>query len=57
MAHMTSAVSPYFGAFFEAAGLAHEGGHDLTPYPNVRSWLVRVAGQPGNVGIYARPRG
>ena len=29
----------------------------LTPYASVRSWLARVAAQPGNVGIYARPRG
>ena len=28
-----------------------------TPYASVRAWLVRVAAQPGNVGIYARPRG
>ena len=37
--------------------VAHEGGHDLTPYPSVRAWLGRVAAQPGHVGIYARPRG
>jgi glutathione S-transferase len=34
--------------------VAHEGGHDLAPYPNVRSWLDRVAAQPRYVGIYAR---
>jgi len=44
-------------ALYAYTHVAHEGGHDLTPYANVRSWLVRVAGQPGNVGIYARPRG
>ena len=43
-------------ALYAYTHVAHEGGHDLTPYPNVRSWLVRVARQPGNVGIYARPR-
>ena len=44
-------------ALFAYTHVAHEGGHDLTPYASVRSWLVRVAAQPGNVGIYARPRG
>jgi glutathione S-transferase len=44
-------------ALYAYTHVAPEGGHDLTPYPNVRSWLVRVAAQPGNVGIYARPRG
>ena len=36
--------------------VAHEGGHDLTPYENVRSWLGRVAAQPRHVPIYARPQ-
>jgi glutathione S-transferase len=44
-------------ALFAYTHVAHEGGHDLMPYASVRSWLVRVAAQPGNVGIYARPRG
>ncbi|HXS79396.1 MAG TPA: glutathione S-transferase family protein [Gammaproteobacteria bacterium] len=44
-------------ALYAYTHVAHEGGHDLTPYASVRSWLVRVAAQPGNVGIYARPRG
>ena len=44
-------------ALYAYTHVAHEGGHDLTPYANVRSWLARVAAQPGNVGIYARPRG
>jgi glutathione S-transferase len=44
-------------ALYAYTHVAHEGGHDLTPYANVRSWLVRVAAQPGNVSIYARPRG
>jgi len=43
-------------ALYAYTHVAHEGGHDLTPYANVRSWLVRVAAQPRNVGIYARPR-
>jgi glutathione S-transferase len=43
-------------ALFAYTHVAHEGGHDLATYANVRSWLVRVAAQPGNVGIYVRPR-
>lgn len=31
--------------------VAEEGGFDLQPYPNVRSWLARVAAQPGHVAI------
>lgn len=26
--------------------VAHEGGFDLAPYPNIRSWCERVAAQP-----------
>jgi glutathione S-transferase len=44
-------------ALYAYTHVAHEGGHDLRPYANVRSWLVRVAAQPKNVGIYARPGG
>ena len=33
--------------------VAHEGGFDLEPYPAVRSWLARVAEQPGHVPINA----
>jgi len=44
-------------ALYAYTHVAHEGGHDLTPYPNVRSWLGRVAARPGHVGIYVRPRG
>jgi glutathione S-transferase len=58
------AVRPYFIAqrytiadiaLYAYTHVAHEGGHDLAPYPNVRAWLDRVAAQPGHVGIYARP--
>lgn len=28
---------------------AHEGDHDLTPYPALRRWLDRVALQPGHI--------
>ena len=44
-------------ALYAYTHVAHEGGHDLTPYPNVRSWLGRVAARPGYVGIYERPPG
>ena len=44
-------------ALYAYTHVAHEGGHDLTPYPNVRSWLGRVAARPGYVGIYDRPSG
>ena len=44
-------------ALYAYTHVAHEGGHDLTPYAGVRSWLVRVAAQPAHVSIGARPRG
>jgi glutathione S-transferase len=31
--------------------VAHEGGFDLQPYPNVRAWLARVAAEPGHITI------
>jgi glutathione S-transferase len=33
--------------------VAHEGEFDLEPYPAIRSWLERVAAQPGHVAIDA----
>jgi glutathione S-transferase len=33
--------------------VAHEGEFDLEPYPAIRAWLDRVAGQPGRVPIDA----
>ena len=33
--------------------VAGEGGFDLDPYPAIRSWLDRVAAQPGHVSIGA----
>ena len=33
--------------------VANEGGFDLAPYPAIRGWLERVAGQPGHVTIDA----
>ena len=31
--------------------VAHEGGFDLEPYPALRRWLARVAGQPRHIPI------
>jgi glutathione S-transferase len=31
--------------------VAHEGGFDLEPYPAIRAWIDRVAGQPGHILI------
>ena len=36
-------------ALYAYSHVAHEGGHDLTGFPGVRTWLARVAGQPGHV--------
>jgi len=33
--------------------VAHEGGFDLEPYPNVRAWQERLAAEPGHVLIDA----
>jgi glutathione S-transferase len=44
-------------ALYAYTHVAHEGGHDLARYPQVRSWLARVAAQPGSVSIYTRPLG
>jgi len=30
---------------------AHEGGFDLSPYPNIRAWIKRFQGIPGHVPI------
>jgi glutathione S-transferase len=43
-------------ALYAYTHVAHEGGHDLAPYANVRSWLGRVAAQPAYVGIHERPQ-
>jgi glutathione S-transferase len=42
-------------ALYAYTHVAHEAQLDLEPYPNVRSWLARVAGQPRHVPITARP--
>jgi glutathione S-transferase len=38
-------------ALYAYTHVAHEGGYDLSAYPAVRSWLDRVAAQPGHVGM------
>jgi glutathione S-transferase len=40
-------------ALYAYTHVAPEGGFDLEPYPAVRAWLARVAGQPGHVPITA----
>jgi glutathione S-transferase len=42
-------------ALYAYTHVAHEGGHDLAPYPKVNAWLARVAAQPGYVELTARP--
>jgi glutathione S-transferase len=43
-------------ALYAYSHVAHDGGHDLTPYPCVRKWLDRVAAQPGYVPLFQRPK-
>lgn len=38
-------------ALYAYTHVAGEGGFDLQPYPHVRAWLDRVAGQPGYIPI------
>lgn len=38
-------------ALYAGTHLAEEAGYSLQPYPSVRAWLDRVAGQPGHVHI------
>jgi glutathione S-transferase len=40
-------------ALYAYTHVAHEGGFDLGRYPAIRSWLERVASDPGHVGIDA----
>ena len=44
-------------ALYAYTHVAHEGNLDLTPYPQVRAWLQRVAGQPRHVALTVRPAG
>jgi glutathione S-transferase len=38
-------------ALYAYTHVAHEGDHDLRPYPAVRAWLDRVAQQPGHIPL------
>ena len=40
-------------ALYAYTHVAHEGGFDLAPYPEVRAWLERVKSQPGHVSMGA----
>jgi glutathione S-transferase len=42
-------------ALYAYSHVAHEGGHDLAPYPRVRGWLARVAAEPGHVLLTTKP--
>jgi glutathione S-transferase len=42
-------------ALYAYTHVAHEGGHDLSPYPHVNAWLKRVATQRRYVPLTARP--
>jgi glutathione S-transferase len=43
-------------ALYAYTHVAHEAQLDLTPFPQVRAWLDRVATQPRHIPITARPR-
>jgi glutathione S-transferase len=38
-------------ALFAYTHVAHEGGFELEPYPAIRSWLARVAADPGHIAM------
>jgi len=38
-------------ALYAYTHVAHEGGFDLSPYPNIRAWITRVSVQPRHIGI------
>jgi glutathione S-transferase len=38
-------------ALYAYTHVAPEGGFSLEPYPAVRSWLTRVAAEPGHIGM------
>ncbi|CCD97847.1 glutathione S-transferase [Bradyrhizobium sp. STM 3809] len=42
-------------ALYSYTAHAPEGGVSLTPYPNVRTWLARIAALPGFVPMQASP--
>jgi glutathione S-transferase len=41
-------------ALFAYTHVAPEGGFELGPYPNIQSWITRVADQPGHIPITQR---
>jgi glutathione S-transferase len=41
-------------ALYAYTHCAHESDFDLTPFPAVRAWLVRIAGEPGHIAMDAR---
>ena len=41
-------------ALYAYTHVAGEGGFDLSPHPNVRAWLGRVASEPGHIPITQR---
>jgi glutathione S-transferase len=43
-------------ALYAYTHVAQEAQLDLTPFPQVRAWLARVAGQPRHIPITLRPR-
>jgi glutathione S-transferase len=42
-------------ALYAYTHVADEAGLELAPYPHVRSWLARVAAEPGHVSLTRRP--
>lgn len=44
-------------ALYAYTHVAHEGGFDLAPYPNVTAWLARVAAEPGHAPMLPAPEG
>src|SRR6201987_908740 len=42
-------------ALYAYAHLAHTWDYDLTPFPEIRAWLERVAAQPGYVSMDWQP--
>ncbi len=42
-------------ALYAYTHVAHEAHFDLTPYPALRAWITRVAGQPNHVPLMLRP--
>ena len=40
-------------ALFAYTHVAHGGGYDLTPFPNIRRWCETVQQEPRHIGIHA----